>query len=79
MKHEVVREISTKNRHALCVVVGVITTTKPCKITATLTFKVDGDAKVGLLFTHIRVCLGEWEQIKWYQVSALSEGKCFRK
>ena len=63
MKHEVVREISAKSRRALCVVVGVITTTKPCKITATLNVKVDGDAKVRLPFTHISACLGEWEQI----------------
>ena len=46
MNHELIKEMSVKDRRALCIVVGLIKTTKDTKITASLNFKVDADVKV---------------------------------
>lgn len=36
MSHELVRELAAKRRRALCVVTGVVKTTKPTTVSATL-------------------------------------------
>ena len=41
MHHELVRELSSKRRRALCVVVGVVKTTTDTDVTAKLTHKFD--------------------------------------
>ena len=46
MSHGLIKELEAKKRRALCVVIGVVKTTKPTSITADLDLKVKADAKV---------------------------------
>lgn len=55
MNHELIREISQKDRRALCLVVAVVKTTKEVKMTATLNVAVDADTKVWL-YEHPASC-----------------------
>ena len=50
MQHELVKELAVRNRRALCVVIGVVKTSAPSTISATLNFKVDADEKVCCLY-----------------------------
>lgn len=48
MNHGLIKELQAKKRRALCVVIGVVKTTKPTSITADLDMKVKASTKVCL-------------------------------
>ena len=50
MYHELVREMSSKKRRALCVVTGVIKTTRPSSIEATLSHKFKAGTNVSMKY-----------------------------